>query len=103
MTQILGSLVQEINLPTGASLVEGWQGKEGPGAYYCKERLRAQGFFDLKKRRLSAIFIIVYNSLMGRYGEDGATLLSEVHSGRRRGNGKWEIPTQCEGKKYCLP
>lgn len=98
MTQILGSPVQEINLLTGASLVEGHQSEEGPGAYDCKDRLREQGFFDLEKKRVSGIFIIVYSSLMGKYGEDGATLLSEVHSGRRRHSGKWEIPTQCGGK-----
>lgn len=96
MTQILGSLIQEINLLSGASLVEGQQGEEGPREYDCKDRLREQSFFDLKKRRLSGIF--VYSSLMGKYGEDGAILLSEVHSGRRRRSGKWEIPTECGGK-----
>ena len=68
----------------------------------CKKRLRVQGFFNCKKRSLSEIFIVVCISLMGEYGEDGATLLSEVHRGRRRGSGEWGIPTQCEGKKYCL-
>lgn len=85
------------NFGLSNSRVEGQQGEEGPRAYDCKDRLREQGFFDLKKRRLSGIFIIVYSSLMGKYGEDGAILLSEVHSGRRRHSGKWEIPTQCRG------
>lgn len=36
MTQILSSLLQEINSATEASLVEGEQGEEGPRAYYLQ-------------------------------------------------------------------
>lgn len=36
MTQILSSLLQEINSVTGASLVECKQGEQGPRAYYLQ-------------------------------------------------------------------
>lgn len=49
-------------------------------------------------RRLGGIFIIVYNSLMDRCGQDAATFLSEVHSRRRTGHGRWKFELDVKGK-----
>ena len=53
----------------------------------CEERLRAQGFFNLEKRRLRRDLTVAFQYLNGAYKQEEEQLFTRVDSDRTRGNG----------------
>ena len=87
---------------------EGLQSKtiKGLGSLPYEERLREQGLFSLKKRRLRGDLITMFQFLKGGYKEDGDSLFTRSHMEKMRGNwyklvlGKFQLDTR--GKVFIM-